>query len=87
MHLVNEMTDHFLGNFEVSDNPIAKRADCLDISGGPAQHHLRLVPDSENLLLPLAVKNRHDRRLIQDDTATLDINQRICGTKVNGHVG
>src|SRR6267378_3968728 len=52
-----------------------------------AEHHLRFVADRQDLLLALDAGDRDDRRLVEDDPPTLHIDQGICGTEVDCHIG
>ena len=87
VNFMDKMPDHFLGNFEIGDNAVSQGANGFDIAGGPAQHHFCFITNGQNLLLALVMKDRHNRWLIQYDTAALHINQRVRGSKVDGHIG
>ena len=86
VHLADEVLDHLLGDFEVGDDAVAQRADGLDVAGRAAQHHLGLVADGQHLLLALFLGDGDHRRLVEDDAAALDIDQRIGGPQVDRHV-
>src|SRR5690606_12206523 len=60
VHLVNEVADHLLGDLEIGDDPVAERPDRFDIPGRAAEHHFRFIAHRKNLLLALAVEDRHD---------------------------
>ena len=80
------MLDHLFRDFEIGDHAIAHRADRLDIAGGAAQHHLGVIADRANLLLAALAHHRNDGWFIEHDAATLDINERIRRSKVDGHI-
>ena len=45
-------------------------------------------PTATTCLRPLHLGDRHDRGLVQDDAAvTLTVDQGVCRTQVDGHVG
>jgi len=86
VNLGDEVLDHRLGDFEIGDDAIAQRADCLDVAGGTAQHHLGLLADSQNLTLAALGGEGHDRGFVQDDAPPLDVNEGVGGPKVDAHV-
>ena len=81
------MLDHLFRDFEIGDDAVAQRADGGDVAGRAAQHHLRLVADGEHLLLALDLGDGDDRRLVQDDAAALDVDQRVRRAEIDRHVG
>jgi len=87
MDPTDEVLDHLLRHLEVGDDAIAQRPARGDIAGGAAQHLLGLFADCHDLLPAADIGDRHNRWLGQDDTASLDVDQRIRGAKVDGHVG
>ncbi len=86
VHLADEVLDHLLGDFEVGDDAVAQGPNRLDVAGRAAEHHLGLVADRTNLLAPPDVGDGDHRRLVQDDAATLDVDKRVGGPQVDGHV-
>ncbi len=86
MHLADEVLDHFLRNFEIGNNAVAHRTDSLDIAGRTTQHHLGVVTDRANLFLSPSIDGGDDRRLVQHDAASFDIDQRICCSEINRHI-
>ena len=84
--LADEVLDHLLGDIEVSDDAVTQGPDCLNVAGRAPQHELGLLADSQHLGLAAAGSYRHHRGLIQDDTAALDVDQRVGGAKVDRHV-
>ncbi len=86
MDLADEVLDHFLGDFEVGDDPVAHRTDGFHMARRPAQHLLGLDTDGVHHLAAADIAQRHDGRFIEDDAASLHIDQRICRTKVDGNI-
>src|SRR5476651_1412111 len=86
VHLRDEVLDHRLGYFEVGDDAVAQRADRLDVARGTTQHHLGFFADREDLALPALRRERHDRGFVQDDAATLDVDQRVRRAQVDAHI-
>src|SRR3546814_14280075 len=43
--LVDEMLEHLFGDLDVSNHPVAQRAQRLDIGGGLAPHRLGIIAD------------------------------------------
>ncbi len=83
---MNEMLDHLLGNINVGDDSVTKRADCLDLIGGLAHHELGVVANRLDPLDPIDGFDRHHRRLVEHDPAAADIDQRIGRAQVDRHV-
>ena len=86
MHLVDEVLDHLLGDIDVGDDAVAKRADGFDLVGRLAHHQLGVVADGLDLLDPVDGLDGDDRRLVQDDSAAADVDQRIGGPEIDRHV-
>ena len=86
MHLPNEMLDHFFGHFKIGDDTIAHGANCLNVSRRSAQHELRVVSDGAYLALSAFRVGRYDRRLIKNNAAATDVDQRVRSTEIDGHV-
>ncbi len=59
----------------------------LMLPGVRPEHHLGFVADREDLLAALDAGDRDDRRLVQHDAATLDVNECVRGAKIDCHVG
>ena len=86
VHLVDEVLDHLLGDVDVGDDAVAKRADRLDLVGGLAHHQLGIVADGLDALDAVDRLDRHHRRFVEDDPAASDIDQGVGGTEVDRHV-
>ena len=84
MHLADEILDHLLRHFEVGDDAVAKRADGDDRRGRAAEHALGLRAHGEELVGPRV--DRDDRGLVEDDALTADVDDRVGGPEVDGHV-
>ena len=86
MYLADEFLDHLLGDFEIGNDAIAQRPDGLDIARCTAKHLLGFVADGKHAFLALGLDDRDDRRLVEDDVTTLDVDQRVRGPEVDGHI-
>ena len=86
MHLVDEVLDHLLGDVDVGDDAVAQRADGLDLVGRLAHHQLGVVADRLDLLDAVDRLDRDHRRLVEDDAAAADVDERIGGSEVDRHV-
>jgi hypothetical protein len=84
VHLLDEVPEHLLGHVEVRDDAVLQRADRLDRAGRAAQHPLRL--DADGVHLGGARVDRDDGRLGQHDPAAADVDERVGGTEIDGHV-
>ena len=85
--LADEMLDHFLGDFEVGDDSVAQRAAGGNVTGGAAEHHLGLLADGYHLFLASDIGDGDDAWFGQDDAAALDVDERVGGAEIDGHVG
>ena len=86
MHFVDEVLDHLLGDIDVRDHAVAERADRLDLVGGLAHHQLGVVTDRLDLLHAVDGLDGDDRGLVQDDSASANVDERIGGSEVDRHV-
>src|SRR6185436_5775973 len=68
MHFADEMLDHLFRDFEIGDDAVAQRADCLDISGGAAQHQLGFIAYSQNVFFATVVGDGDDGWFVEDDS-------------------
>ena len=84
VHLLDEVAEHLLGDVEVGDDAVLERADRRDRAGRAAEHALRL--DADGVHLAGALVDRDDRRLGEDDPAAADVDERVRGAEVHGHV-
>ena len=86
VNAANEILDHFLGDVEVGDYAVAHGSNRLNRAGSPADHELGAFAYSQNLLAPILNLIGDDRRLVQNNTAPSNINQRIGRSQVDRHV-
>ena len=84
VHLLDEVAEHLLGDVEVGDHAVLQRADRGDRPGRAAEHPLRLDPDRVHLAGALV--DRDDGRLGEHDPAAADVDERVGGAEVDGHV-
>ncbi len=84
VHLLDEVAEHLLGDVEVGDDAVLQRADRGDGAGGAADHALGL--DADGVDFARALVDRDDRRLREDDPAATDVDERVGGAQVHGHV-
>ena len=84
VHLLDEVAEHLLGDVEVGDHAVLQRADRGDRPGRAAEHPLRLDPDRVHLAGALV--DRDDGRLGEHDPAPADVDERVGGAEVDGHV-
>src|ERR1700674_5944715 len=81
----DEVPDHLLGVFEVSDHAVPKRTHRHDVGRGPAQHAAGFGADAEHLTRAFA--HRDHRRLVEDDAAAADVDERVGGPEVDADGG
>jgi len=86
VHLLDEVLDHLLGDFDVGDHAVAQRADRLDAIRGLAHHHLRIVTHRLDAADAVDRLDRHHRRLVEHDPLVLHIDQRVGSAEVDRHV-
>ena len=86
VNLADEVFDHFFGDFEIGDDAVAQRPNGADVTGGTAEHLLGFLTDGENLFLAFDFGDGDHRWLVQDDALALDVDQRVRGAQIDGHV-
>jgi len=86
VYLVDEVLKHLLGDHEIRDHPVLHRADGFDVARSPAQHALGLTAHGSDFLLPVGGADRNNGRLIQDDAAAADKDERVGGPQINGQI-
>ena len=84
VHLLDEVPQHLLGRLEVGDHAVLHRPDGGDVVRRTADHPLGLVADGEDLAG--GVVERDHARLVEQDPAAADVDQRVGGPEVDGHV-
>src|SRR5690606_15807318 len=80
----DEVPQHLLAGVEVGDHAVLERAQCSDGVGGAPDHPLRLVPDRHDLLGCRG--DGHDGGFVDQHTTSTDVDQRVRGAEVDGHV-
>jgi hypothetical protein len=84
MHLLDEIAQHLLCDFEVRDDSVLQRPDGSDVRRGPADHPLGLGPDRQDGRGGRV--DGDDGGLVQDDPTPTHIYERVRSTEVDGHV-
>ena len=84
VHLLDEVAQHLLGHVEVGDDAVLERPDGRDVARRAAEHPLGL--DADGVHLAVALVDRDDRRLGEDDAAAADVHECVRGAEVDGHV-
>ena len=85
-HLADELLDHLLGHVEVGDDAVAQRADDFHVAVGLAEHGLGFGADSVDDLAAAFVDVGDHRRLIENDAAAFDVDQRVRGAEIDGQI-
>ena len=80
------MFDHFFGNFKIGNHTISHRPDSTNISRCLSKDHFGFFTNGKNMRFASDFGHRNNRRLIKDDTPSLDINQRVRCSKVNTNI-
>ena len=75
---------HDLRDVEVRDDTVLERPDCLDGAGRAADHALGVRANGQHALLALV--DRHDGRLVDDDALATDGHERVGRAQVDGKV-
>ena len=73
--LMNEVRQHLFSGGEVRDDAVLHRSDRNDIAWRTAKHILRFLPNGLHRVRHLV--DRHDRRLVDDDAASLCVNKGV----------
>ena len=81
MRLLHEVREHLLGGVEVGDHAAADRPHRADVRRRASDHVTRVQADRFDG--PRRGIERHDRRLVDDDTASAREHAGIGGTEVN----
>ena len=84
MHLLNEVTEHRFGDFEVRDHAVLHRPNGHDIPRRAPEHPLGLFANSQDIRR--ARLNRHNRRLSQYNASVPYINEGIGRPQVYPNV-
>ncbi len=86
MDLADEVLDHLLRDFEVSDHAVAQRPDCFDRARCSPQHPFGFVANSQDLVSPALVADSDNGRFVQHYASVGHIDQRVGGAKVDRQV-
>jgi hypothetical protein len=84
VNLLDEVAQHLLRDVEICDHSVLQGADGLDGAGRAAQHPLGLDP--HRMHLRAAGVDGHHGGLREHDPPPPDIDERIGGPEVHGHV-
>src|ERR687887_618795 len=84
MYALDEVAEHLLGHVEVGDHAVLQRSDRLDVRRRAPDHPLGLVADREGRAGERV--DRDDRRLVQDDAMPPNVDERVRGPEVDGHI-
>ena len=84
MHLLDEVPQHLLGDVEVGDDAVLQRADRGDRARRATEHPLRL--DTDRVHLAGSLVDRHDGGLGEHDAAAANVDERVRGAEIDGHV-
>ena len=84
MRFLDEVVQHFLGDFEVSDHAVLHGLDGDDVAGRAAKHFFRLFADRFDLGGVLV--DGHDGRLVDDDAFATRVYERVGGPEIDGQV-
>jgi hypothetical protein len=88
VNLADEVAQHLLGDFEVTDDAVFERTNGADRAGGFAQHLARDQTDGlaviEDNIRPFS--DGDDGRLVQNNSFVANTNQRGTGTEIDPHV-
>ena len=88
MDLVDEVAQHGLGDFEVTDDSVFHRTNGADRTGGLAKHVACDQTDSLTVVKDDVgpFTHRHDGRLIEDNPLVSDANQCRTSTEIDTHI-
>ena len=78
---------HDIGQHHVQARADPRKSAGDDVAWGAAEHELGFLADRHDLLFAAIFGDRDHARLRQDDPAPFDVNKRVGGSKVDGHVG
>src|SRR3989344_1829616 len=78
---VQEISNHFLGYFEIRNNTVHKRTDGNDMPRSSAEHLLGIFTNSNHTTGLLVHSN--NRRFVQHYSLTAQIDQSIGGTQID----
>jgi hypothetical protein len=88
VNLLNEITQHRLGDFEIGDHSIFERANGDNAARGSTQHSFGLGADRKNFLTAALVSLLYgnDRRFVAHNPLIFNVDQCIGGPKIDGKI-
>jgi hypothetical protein len=88
MNFLDEVAEHRLGDFKISNDAVLQRANGDDASRSAAQHSFSFGAHSKDLFTAtlISLLNRDNRGLITHDPLVLHIDQGVGGPKINGKI-
>ena len=84
VHALDEVPQHLLRDVEVGDHAVLEGPHRLDVRGGAADHPFGFGSHGQDGSSKGV--ERDDGRLVQDDTATTHVHQRVRRPEVDRHV-
>jgi hypothetical protein len=84
VRLADEVLKHLLRHFKIGDHPVAHRPDGDDVAGCAAEHLLRVLTNSLDIICHLI--NSDDRWLAQHYPTPFSVNECVGGTQIDGQV-
>ena len=84
VHLLNKVTQHRFGHFEVRDDAIFQGPHGDDVGRRASEHPLRFIADCEHFVGPGL--DRHDRRFTKHDALVFDVDERVRRPEVDADV-
>jgi polyferredoxin len=84
VNFLNKVTKHAFGCVEVCDHTVFEGPDRNNVAWRATNHFFGFHTHGQNS--PGVVIDGNNGRLVQDDSMTADVHQRVCGSEVNGHI-
>src|ERR1700679_1281266 len=81
MDFLNQRAEHSFRNFEIGNNPVFHRTDCLNITMRSSNHSLRLAAECDDFLRGRIEGN--NGRLIEHNALALHIDQGVCRAQID----
>src|SRR4051794_15666240 len=85
MRLLDEVVQHLLGDFKISDDAVLHRLDSDDVAGCAAEHLLRFLANGFNFARNFV--HGDDGGLVNDDAFTLREHEGVSSAEVDGEIG
>ena len=87
VNFADKIFNHLFGDFKIGNHAVAQRTNGMNVARRAAQHLFGFVAHRQNLFFAAIFFNRNHGRLVQHDTLSLNVDQRICGTQIHRHIG